>query len=117
KTNGFGANILESLDLSPTLSARYYKDGSDCLIKDSKKNSQGYRVNDLELSTTITSGAGGVGAKTGLYFIDNEYSRTLRTSGYGSVKSHSFDLVLDQNYVKPCLTPDRINKRQNGPRF
>ena len=39
------------------------------------------------LAVTLSSGGGGMGAKTGLYA------------------------------VRPCLTPNRINKRQNGRRF
>ena len=50
--------------------------------------SQGYRVYNPEgLSCTLASEAVGTGAKTGLY------------------------------EVKACLTPDRLNKRQNGRRF
>lgn len=48
--------------------------------------SQGMRVYDPELSCTIASQAGGLGAKTGLYAV-------------------------------PVLTPDRVEKRQNGRRF
>lgn len=109
--NGFGANILElDSDYSPTIPARYFKDGSDCLIntdicktvsssglglldrhswdlvKDTKSNSQGYRVYDTEKSVTRDSNAGGGGAKTGLYAV-------------------------------PVLTPEREKKRQNGRRF
>lgn len=49
---------------------------------------QGYRVYDSDgVSTSLVGQAGGVGAKTGLYA------------------------------VKPCLTPARVEKRQNGRRF
>lgn len=49
---------------------------------------QGYRVYDPSgIATTLSSGGGGMGAKTGLYA------------------------------VRPCLTPDRMEKRQNGRRF
>ena len=53
-----------------------------------KNQPQGNRVYDPQgLAVTLSSGGGGMGAKTGLYA------------------------------VRPCLTPNRINKRQNGRRF
>jgi len=78
---------------------------------------------------------------------DKEFSNTIRVGGRGSVDRHQWDLVcvgnvnpsgkeissnvysseglsptLTANKVGskiaiPCLTPDRINKRQNGRRF
>lgn len=53
-----------------------------------KKKPQGFRIYDPQgTSVTLVGDGGGVGAKTGLYA------------------------------VKPCLTPDRAEKRQNGRRF
>ena len=50
-------------------------------------NSQGNRIYTIhDKSVTISALGGGLGAKTGLYWI-------------------------------PCITPDRVNKRQNGQRF
>ncbi len=76
--------------------------------------SQGYRVYNPEgLSCTLVSEAGGLGAKTGLYFINQprfdryETSKTCQTLRVGG----------DTPVIQACLTPDRINKRQNGRRF
>jgi len=53
-----------------------------------QNQSQGFRVyNPAGVATTVASGAGGLGAKTGLYA------------------------------VSPVLTPDREQKRQNGRRM
>ena len=53
-----------------------------------KDMSMGYRVYDTNgISTTLRAVGGGIGAKTGLY------------------------------KVRACLTPDRLEKRQNGRRF
>ena len=53
-----------------------------------KNKPQACRVYDPQgIARTLSSQAGGLGAKTGLYA------------------------------VRPCLTPNRINKRQNGRRF
>jgi DNA-cytosine methyltransferase len=38
KGNGFGFGLVTEKDISRTLSARYYKDGSEILIKQSRKN-------------------------------------------------------------------------------
>jgi DNA (cytosine-5)-methyltransferase 1 len=59
--------------------------------------SQGYRVYDP---------TGGVGAKTGLYAIPDK-SPTIRAEHHNTADVHFI----------PVLTPDRLNKRQNGRRF
>jgi len=57
-------------------------------LKQNVSGSQGYRVYDPSgTSCTLAGEAGGLGAKTGLY------------------------------NVKACITPNRLNKRQNGRRF
>ncbi|MFA5037444.1 MAG: DNA (cytosine-5-)-methyltransferase [Candidatus Izemoplasmatales bacterium] len=74
----------------PTITQRYYKDGAEALIKIGHINSdsQGQRVYSPEgNSAQLTSQGGGWGAKTGLY------------------------------EVKAVLTPDRMEKRQNGRRM
>jgi DNA (cytosine-5)-methyltransferase 1 len=43
---------------------------------------------------------------------DKEISNTIRTEGRGSTDKHQWDMV-----AMPCITPDRIEKRQNGRRF
>jgi DNA (cytosine-5)-methyltransferase 1 len=86
---------------------------------------QGYRVYDSNgIATTIVGNAGGVGAKTGLYLIDQslknpKITETARcvTSRYtaGIVnRSASNSGVLE---VYPILTPNRLEKRQNGRRI
>lgn len=79
---------------------------------------QGSRVyNSTGVSSTLASQAGGLGAKTGLYMIDDpsrsvgiqdkNTSPTLRSESHGNVPA----------VVVPVLTPDRAEKRQNGRRF
>lgn len=86
--------------------------------------SQGYRIYDIDgLSTTIASQAGGLGAKTGLYLIGNVNPSKKGMNGnvYDS-KGLSPTLTTNKGegikiVVKAVLTPDRLNKRQNGRRF
>jgi DNA (cytosine-5)-methyltransferase 1 len=76
------------------------------------------------VSCTLASQAGGKGAKTGLYFIDltkgnaqiTENARCLQArynKGYSN-RSGENSGVLE---VRPVLTPDRLEKRQNGRRM
>ena len=57
------------------------------------------------IATTIASQAGGLGAKTGLYMLTEK-----RTEGIKSIRGQ-------HSNVRAVLTPDRINKRQNGRRM
>jgi len=90
-----------------------------------KGMSQGYRVYDTEgLSVTLAGEAGGLGAKTGLYLqeglntaeednsfcIDSNYHKGTSPGDINSGRR-------TQIKVRACLTPSRINKRQNGRRF
>lgn len=87
--------------------------------------SQGDRVYDSSgVSCTLASQAGGKGAKTVLYFIDltkgnaqiTENARCLQArynKGYSN-RSGENSGVLE---VRPVLTPDRPEKRQNGRRM
>lgn len=60
------------------------------LVQETKRNSQGKRINSVTgNSICLSAGGGGFATNTGLYAVD----------------------------VLPILTPDRINKRQNGRRF
>lgn len=84
--------------LEPTVDEKYYIDTERAIeICDLEAergkigyigtNSQGNRIYCIwNKSVTLCGQAGGLGAKTGLYWI-------------------------------PCITPSRIHKRQNGPRF
>lgn len=86
---------------------------------------QSYRVYDpAGIATTLVGEGGGVGAKTGLYLIDQsttapkvtEEARCL-TARYtaGSTKRTAMNSAVLE--VQPILTPDRVKKRQNGRRL
>ena len=87
-----------------------------------KNMSMAYRVYDINgMSTTLRAVGGGVGAKTGLYQIikrsgkikaDQDNASCL-TGGARGDGNHSYTDWI----VRACLTPDRLNKRQNGRRF
>lgn len=86
---------------------------------------QSYRVYDPSgISTTLVGEGGGLGAKTGLYLIDQtikepkitETVRCLTTrynAGVHKIPGRNSG-VLE---VQPILTPDRVTKRQNGRRL
>lgn len=90
-------------------------------IKQIIGGSQGKRVYDAGgISVTLSSQGGGQGAKTGLYlFTKSKEKITIRDTA----------TCLDTNYYKglgchqertgvlAVLTPDRLEKRQNGRRF
>ncbi len=86
---------------------------------------QGYRVYDSQgVSTTLIGNAGGMGAKTGLYFIDQskvapKVTDTARclTARYtaGMVNHTAMNSAVME--VHPVLTPERMEKRQNGRRM
>lgn len=86
---------------------------------------QGHRVYDTNgISTTLMGSAGGPGAHTGLYFIDQskikpkitKAARCLTASYTAGVVNHTSmnSAVLEAH---PVLTPERIKKRQNGRRM
>lgn len=98
--------------------------------------SQGYRVYDpCGVSSTLASEAGGVGAKTGLYLIDQncvapkitEVARCITSRYNAGVIRHTAmnsgvlevgaDADAPHQKAYPVLTPDRIEKRQNGRRM
>lgn len=96
---------------------------------------QGYRVYDPSgVSVTLASGAGGLGAKTGLYLIDQSTSAPKITEDArcitarytaGATKRTAMNsavLEIDETSDKdetfyPVLTPERTQKRQNGRRI
>lgn len=85
---------------------------------------QGYRVYDPSgVSVTLGANGGGMGAKTGLYFIDQvkeipkikSMARCLIAKhNAGVVNRPANSGVLE---VHAFLTPDRLEKRQNGRRM
>ena len=98
---------------------------NSCKLKEITKGvSQGMRVySSSGLSTTLSSQSGGLGAKTGLYVIGNVNPSRKGINGnvYDS-KGLSPTLTTNKGEgikisVKAVLTPDKINKRQNGRRF
>jgi DNA (cytosine-5)-methyltransferase 1 len=89
---------------------------------------QGYRVYDPSgVSSTLASEAGGMGAKTGLYLIDQSLTApkiteearciTARYTSGTTKRTAMNSAVLEIGTVFPVLTPDRIEKRQNGRRI
>ncbi|MBQ3194996.1 MAG: DNA cytosine methyltransferase [Clostridia bacterium] len=94
---------------------------------------QGNRVySDQGVGITLTSGAGGVGGKTGLYletqqsFIDmnedaklTEYARcvTARQDSGISKRKGEHSGVIETSPPIPILTPEKNEARQNGRRY
>lgn len=81
---------------------------------------QGYRVYSTEgISATLVGNAGGIGAKTGLYFIgqSNTAPKVTDTARYtaGMVNRTAMNSAVLE--VHPVLTPERMEKRQNGRRM
>jgi DNA (cytosine-5)-methyltransferase 1 len=76
--------------------------------------SQGYRVYDPNgISATLASEAGGMGAKTGLYFINRPKFDQIEKSNVCQTLRVGSDVPL----VSAVLTPNREEKRQNGRRM
>ena len=92
------------------------------------KDSEATRVYDTTCARTIKDG-GGMGAKTGLYQVDklerkqDSYDFNSRVySSDGIAKTLAGDGGNNDNKtglyeVRPVLTPNRAEKRQNGRRF
>ena len=97
--------------------------------------SQGMRVyNPNTISCTLSSQGGGMGAKTGLYKIKSDIQSLGNTTAYQNENTvlatgisrtltatdykHVPKVALDDSHIKvmPILTPDRLEKRQNGRR-
>ena len=86
--------------------------------------SQGQRIYDIDcLSCTLASNAGGQGGKTGMYIDLNEnpciscLARCIKSrynSGITNRKGENSGVI---ECLMPCLTPNRLYKRQQGPRF
>ena len=92
--------------------------------------SQGERVYDgNKISCTLSSQGGGCGAKTGLYtFVDLNKKGNVRTTDTARALLARYSKgqpnrpaecsgVLARVKVMPILTPDRLEKRQNGRRL
>lgn len=92
--------------------------------------SQGERVYDgNKISCTLSSQGGGSGAKTGLYtFVDINKKGSVQTTDTARALLARYNKgqpnrpaecsgVLTRVKVMPILTPDRLEKRQNGRRI
>jgi len=88
--------------------------------KDNQSN-RVYYIHDKAI--TLCGNGGGGCVNMGQYFFGSTYQvpRGKNKGGFkeqpdkhASLTSQSFD---QNNYILGCLTPDRINKRQNGQRF
>lgn len=102
---------------------------SERTLKKVIDGSQGDRVYEPELSCTLSSQGGGMGAKTGLYVVGHvgkggQKSRVFHSCGNaGTLSATDYKdpqkVMIDNEeiHVKSILTPDRINKRQNGRRI
>lgn len=86
---------------------------------------QGYRVYGTEgISATLVGNAGGIGAKTGLYFIDQSIAAPKVTDTAGCLTARYSAGIINHAAVNsavlevhPVLTPERMEKRQNGRRM
>ncbi|WP_295093715.1 DNA (cytosine-5-)-methyltransferase [uncultured Flavobacterium sp.] len=100
----------------------------------SRGNSQGVRVYDVSgLSVTLSALGGGCGAKTGLYEIKSNTKKGYDVVSEGDSINFSnpnsktrrgrvgvvntLDTMCNQAVVKPVITPNRVDKQQNGRRF
>lgn len=97
---------------------------SERTLKQVIGGSQGRRVYKLELSCTLSSQGGGLGARTGLYVVgtvgkSEQRGRVYQPNGnIGAFSATDYKgppLILTE--ARAVLTPDRIKKRQNGRRF
>lgn len=89
--------------------------------------SQGDRVYEPELSCTLSSQGGGMGAKTGLYVVGTFTKRGQRGRVFYSLGNIGALTVSDykgpplilseETEARAVLTPDRLKKRQNGRRI
>lgn len=86
--------------------------------------SQGQRGYDLSgLSCTLASNAGGQGGKTGMYIDMNEnpcitcLSRCIKSRYNSGITNRRSENSGVFECLMPCLTPDRLEKRQQGKRF
>ena len=85
---------------------------------------QGHRVYDPEgISVTLMANAGSFGGNTGLYFVDQTYNHPKVTEDARSVIARYHAGITNRSTssgvleVQAILTPDRLEKRQNGRRM
>ena len=100
---------------------------SERTLKQIISGAQGDRVYEPELSCTLSSQGGGMGAKTGLYVVgtvgkSEQRGRVFQTNGnIGALSATDYKgpplILSEESETRAVLTPDRINKRQNGRRI
>lgn len=89
---------------------------------------QGSRIYDTGgVSPTITSGTGGLGAKTGLYFVTKDEQSGLVTKPYSGTIDASYGKglgcrqhrtgILESRLPRALLNPGKEKTRQNGRRI
>lgn len=86
---------------------------------------QSYRVYDPEgIAVTLGANGGGMGAKTGLYFIDQTLENPYITESARCLISRYTAGMIERRACNSgvlkahaVLTPDRLEKRQNGRRM
>ena len=118
----YGYNIPDPKGASVTLSARYYKDGSEILILDRSGN-----IKNKKIASTLNSGAGGVGAKTGLYQTSKTDVRRLTPTecerlqgfpdGYTEGVSNTQRYKTLGNAVTVNVVTSLINKMFGGTEY
>ena len=86
--------------------------------------SQGQRIYDIDcLSCTLASNAGGQGGKTGMYIDMNAnpcitcLARCIKSRYNNGITNRKGENSGVIECLMPCLTPNRLYKRQQGPRF
>lgn len=102
---------------SKVLSVRGINEKDINLTKLNYGKGQGQTIYDINgVGCTITGCGGGQGGKTGLYLVP-----TTKENNFFAVPTKCRDMPLHKkrdNYViKPVITPNRINKKQNGRRI
>jgi DNA (cytosine-5)-methyltransferase 1 len=94
---------------------KWVEDGKEL----SRNFPQGQRVySTYGISSTLCGNAGGLGGKTGLYAIPTTKEGNAHAIDANYWKGcYDFKKGLRTQVAIPVLTPDRLNKRQNGRRF
>ena len=101
KGNGFGANFNEpeTTDVSATISARYYKDGSECLIQVKEATKTGYAEAHEGDSINFEH----PNSKTRRGRVGKQVAQTLTTSPQQVVVTNCFALTTQSKSVRETI--------------
>lgn len=116
KTNSFGGNpqrgrVYSDKGISPTLNTMQ---GGGLEPKILVKNTDNQHIDDTKRVINPLKGKSGKSWQFEQQIYDKQgITRTVKANG----GSGNIPKVIENEEVYPCLTPDRINKRQNGRRF